>query len=134
VERFRVETPERECLVDVTARVEEAAARGGRGAGAVLVAVPHTTAAVLVNEGHDPDVARDILAGLDRLVPAGAGWRHAEGNSPAHVKAALVGTSVVLPVEGGRLALGRWQRVFLCEFDGPRRRELWVQRLAGPAG
>lgn len=127
MERIAVRTAERQALIDVTDRIQEVIARWGQPSGAAVVAVPHTTAGLLVNEGFDPDVAKDILSALDRLAPAQAGWRHAEGNSPAHVKAVLVGSSVVLPIVGGRLALGRWQRVFLCEFDGPRQREIWVQ-------
>jgi secondary thiamine-phosphate synthase enzyme len=104
----------------------------------VLLHVPHTTAAVTVNEGYDPDVAGDLLRRLEALAPHlrdtdGARDRHAEGNSDSHLKAALVGGTVLLPVVGGQLALGRWQRVFFCEFDGPRRRELWVSSPAsGP--
>jgi len=103
--------------------------------GAVLLHVPHTTAGVTVNEGYDPAVAGDLLRRLDLLAPHGADTaggrdRHAEGNSDSHLKAAFVGGSIVLPVADGRLALGRWQRVFFCEFDGPRTRQLWLSALA----
>jgi len=88
--------------------------------------MPHTTAGLTINENADPDVARDILAGLARLVPATGDYRHAEGNSDAHLKASLVGSSVTVPVVDGRLALGTWQGIYFCEFDGPRRRHVLV--------
>ena len=124
-----VETRERCVLVDVTDAVERAVAELGIETGAALVWSPHTTAGVTVNEGYDPDVATDLLRRLEGLAPSDAGDRHAEGNSDAHLKTALVGTAEVVPVERGRLALGRWQRVFLCEFDGPRRRELQIRPI-----
>ncbi|HET7904980.1 MAG TPA: secondary thiamine-phosphate synthase enzyme YjbQ [Candidatus Eisenbacteria bacterium] len=95
-----------------------------RGDGLLHVYVPHTTAGVCVNEGYDPDVVADVERVLDRLVPWSGGYRHAEGNSAAHVKSILVGSSVWVPVRGGALALGRWQEVFFCEFDGPRTRSV----------
>jgi len=90
---------------------------------------PHTTAALTVNEGADPDVAVDFLKRLEELVPWQAGYRHAEGNSAAHIKSIIVGPSLTLPVQSGRLALGTWQNVYLCEFDGPRRRTLDLRFL-----
>ncbi|MDX6535185.1 MAG: hypothetical protein QOF68_2929 [Gaiellales bacterium] len=129
VERLAIATDRREQFVDVTASVADAVTGLGITEGAVLLHVPHTTAAVTVNEGFDPDVAADVLATLGRLVPHEGSYRHVEGNSDSHVKAIAVGCSQVLPVEGGAPALGRWQRVFFCEFDGPRSRELWIGRL-----
>ncbi len=126
---FEVLTGARTALVDITARVEAAAATLGVTDGALLVFVPHTTAAVTLNEGADPDVARDIDRALGRLVPFADGYAHAEGNSAAHIKSSLVGCSEIVPVAGGRLALGTWQAVWFCEFDGPRRRRVRVQRL-----
>lgn len=131
VKTIAIKTGRREELVDITAMVNEAIAESGITAGVCFLTVPHTTAAVTVNEGYDPDVAADIISGLARLVPRSAGYAHAEGNADAHVKATLVGTSVVLPVADGRLVLGRWQAVFFCEFDGPRRREIRVKLIAG---
>lgn len=125
---FEVETRSRREFVDVTARIEQACASLAVGDGGLLVHVPHTTAGVTVNEGYDPDVAADLLAALAALVPR-VRFAHGEGNSDAHLQASLVGCSVVLPLQAGRLALGRWQRVFLCEFDGPRRREVRLQVL-----
>jgi secondary thiamine-phosphate synthase enzyme len=98
--------------------------------GVCYLYVPHTTAAVTINENADPNVARDIEGALDRLVSASGTYRHSEGNSDSHIKAALVGASHIIFVEGGKLALGRWQGVFFCEFDGPRERKLQVKVLA----
>jgi secondary thiamine-phosphate synthase enzyme len=117
-------------LVDVTDRVVRAAVELGLQDGAVLVSSPHTTAGVIVNEGYDPDVVGDLVRRLERLAPReGQGDRHAEGNSDAHMVVALVGSSVLLPIADGGLALGRWQRIFLVEWDGPRARRLHVSRV-----
>jgi len=113
-------------MIDITAIVSDAVADSGISEGVCTVYCPHTTAAVTVNEGADPDVAADILARLEELAPPGARYRHAEGNADSHIKAALVGPSVSIPIEGGRPALGTWQRIFFCEFDGPRRRTVLV--------
>lgn len=116
-------------FVDVTPLVAEAVAESGLREGVVLVFNPHTTAGVTINEGADPDVVTDMLGALERLVPWQAGYRHAEGNAAAHMKASLVGASVQVIVEEGRLQLGTWQKIWFCEFDGPRRRRLWVSAL-----
>lgn len=116
-------------MLDITDGVASAVAELGIDRGAVLVHVPHTTAAVTVNEGYDPDVAADVLGHLAALVPRSPGFAHAEGNSDSHIKAILVGCTHPVPVDAGAPALGRWQRVFLCEFDGPRTREIWVSPL-----
>jgi secondary thiamine-phosphate synthase enzyme len=122
-----VRTPERETLVDITERVEAAVSQALPGStGLIGVFVPHTTAGVTINEGADPSVTRDILEGLRRLVPRDAGYRHAEGNSDAHIKASLLGSSVLVPVQQGRLRLGTWQSIYLAEFDGPRNRRVWI--------
>jgi secondary thiamine-phosphate synthase enzyme len=126
VTRIRVATDRREQFVDVTDAVAGAVEALAVTDGAVLLHVPHTTAAVTVNEGFDPDVAADVLDVLRRLVPQDPAYAHAEGNTDSHVKAILVGSSQLLPVQDGRPALGRWQRIFFCEFDGPRSRELIV--------
>lgn len=132
MERFTLRTPTHRALIDMTRSVEEAVAAAGLVEGAVLIHVPHTTAAVTVNEGYDPDVAGDVLAALGAMVPA-VRFAHAEGNSDAHLLSILVGSSQIVPVQAGRLSLGRWQRVFFCEFDGPRTREVRVVELsAGP--
>ena len=122
-----VATPGREALVDITARVQGALAESAPGlSGLASIFVPHTTAGVTINEGADPSVARDIVESLAKLVPSGAGYHHAEGNSDAHIKTALIGSQVMVPVEQGRLRLGTWQSIYLAEFDGPRTRKVWI--------
>jgi secondary thiamine-phosphate synthase enzyme len=119
-------------LIDITDRVREALARAGLRSGAVLVYSPHTTAGVTIQENADPDVQHDLLLALENAIPEepprGA-YRHAEGNSPAHVKTALVGASQLVAVAEGELQLGTWQGIFLVEFDGPRRRKVLLRFL-----
>jgi secondary thiamine-phosphate synthase enzyme len=112
--------------VDITHQVAGVVRDAGIQEGWCEVFVPHTTAAVAVNEAADPDVIADIINALDKLVPWRGDYRHVEGNSAAHVKSVLVGSTVRLPVKGGRLALGTWQGIFFMEFDGPRHRKAWV--------
>lgn len=114
-------------LKDVTAEIEAVVQESGCMSGVCHLYVPHTTAGILVNEGDDPAVARDIEATLDRLIPRNGAYTHAEGNADSHIKTALVGSSEAVWVENGRLLLGRWQAVFFAEFDGPRSRELHVK-------
>lgn len=128
--RFGVSTGDRACLVDVTEQVRGIVRATGVSAGICHVYVPHTTAGITVNEGADPAVAQDIVGHLDRDVPWGAAYQHFEGNSAAHIKAVLVGHAATVFVEEGDLALGTWQAIFLCEFDGPRQREVWVKVVA----
>jgi len=124
---IEIRTRAKEEFVDLTAEVGRLAAASGVASGLCVVAVPHTTAGVTVNENADPDVRADLLMTLRRIVPDSLPYAHVEGNSPAHVKASLVGSSVTLLVEGGRLQLGTWQGIFFCEFDGPRTRKAWVK-------
>ncbi|MFH2052773.1 MAG: secondary thiamine-phosphate synthase enzyme YjbQ [bacterium] len=124
-----ITTESRDQFVDVTAQVEDAVRRLGVTGGAVLVFNPHTTAGLTINEGADPDVVRDMLGAFDRMVPWQDGYRHAEGNAAAHIKASLVGSSVLVPVQDGAARLGTWQTIWFCEFDGPRRRRLWVSQV-----
>lgn len=125
-----VQTPTREVLVDITTRVRHSVAESHPDmTGLVHVFVPHTTAGVTINEGADPAVIRDIVDGLERFVPLDAGYRHSEGNSDGHIKASLIGSSVTVPVEQGKLRLGTWQSIYLAEFDGPRTRRVWVTCL-----
>ncbi|MBN2207095.1 MAG: YjbQ family protein [Candidatus Aminicenantes bacterium] len=128
---LEIRTRAREELVDITSQVREAVRRAGCSEGLCFVYVPHTTAAVTINECADPDVAADILTVLKKAVPDTLAYRHGEGNSSAHAKTALVGSSAGVIVENGSLALGTWQGVFLCEFDGPRNRKVWVRVLDG---
>jgi secondary thiamine-phosphate synthase enzyme len=128
VTRLIVATQQREQFIDVTATVTEALAQSGARSGVVTLFVPHTTAAITINENADPDVTADMLKGLSEIVPRAASfYRHAEGNSDAHIKASLLGSSMQLLVEDGKLQLGTWQGVYLAEFDGPRERRLWVK-------
>ena len=116
-------------MIDITASIQDAVEKAGMKDGLCLVFVPHTTAGITINENADPSVAADIQSALSRLVPAGAGYAHSEGNADSHVKASLMGASVIVPVEGGKLTLGSWQGIFFCEFDGPRRRKVRVQMI-----
>jgi secondary thiamine-phosphate synthase enzyme len=125
--KLAIKTSRRTELRNITREVAELVARHGAISGVCHVYVPHTTAGITINEGADPDVARDIEMTFDRMVPRDSGYRHAEGNSDSHVKTAMVGTSQTLLFENGRLLLGRWQAIYLCEFDGPRTREILVR-------
>lgn len=126
--RLQIKTQQRNQLLNITAQVQEAVRAAGRTDGIVTVFVPHTTAGVTVNENADPDVCHDLLSKLEKLVPEKESYyRHAEGNSDAHLKAALMGSSVQVIVEAGRLCLGTWQGIYFAEFDGPRSREVWVK-------
>lgn len=127
-----VSTTEREALVDITGSVQRVLREAGvSGDGVAHIFSPHTTAGITVNEGADPSVARDIVTNLRRLLPRDGDYRHAEGNSDAHLKTALVGTHADVPMVGGTLHLGTWQSIYLAEFDGPRRRRVWVQVTPG---
>jgi secondary thiamine-phosphate synthase enzyme len=123
---FELRTPA-EALVDVTAKVQAIVDQSGVRAGLCTVFVPHTTAGVTINENADPDVQHDLLLSLRRQVPDLKEFRHGEGNSTAHVKASLLGSSVTVIVEDGRLQLGTWQGIYFGEFDGPRTRKVWVR-------
>src|SRR5690348_16559944 len=132
MQQLTIRTSDREQYLEITHLVEEA--RRGTACSAVMVYVSHTTAGVFINENADPDVMRDVRVALAAMVPDDAGYRHGEGNSPAHVKAILVGSSVLVPVAGGRLALGTWQGIYFAEFDGPRLRHVTVVPLGTAPG
>ena len=117
-------------MVDVTSQVQSELSKSGIEEGRLTLYVPHTTAAITINEGADPAVKADILMVLNQMVPWKANYKHMEGNSPAHVKTSLVGAAETVLVSGGRLVLGTWQRIFFCEFDGPRNRKLHLQIAA----
>ncbi len=126
---FKVKTPERLAIIDITAEVNRAVAEQGAQDGLCNLFVPHTTASIIVSENWDPDVTSDMLRQLERMVPREAGYKHSEGNSQAHILSAMLSTSINVPVHGGKLAIGRWQGVMLTEFDGPRERSVYVSVL-----
>lgn len=125
-----ISTNDKTELLDITERVQSALREMGGTDGVLYLFCPHTTAGLTLNENWDPDVERDILLTVDgHIAPADSRHRHGEGNSPAHIKTALFGSNTLIFVENGRLQLGRWQGVFLAEFDGPRRRNVWLKFL-----
>jgi secondary thiamine-phosphate synthase enzyme len=130
MKEISLKTNSRVEMIDITAAVQKAVAEEKIEDGICLVYTPHTTAAVTINENADPDVPRDIIAALDRAVPFSANYRHAEGNSAAHVKSSLVGASEMVIIENGRLVLGTWQSIFFCEYDGPRTRKVLISIIA----
>jgi secondary thiamine-phosphate synthase enzyme len=129
MKRLEITTSERTQLIDITAAVEKTLRSTGIGEGICMVFVPHTTAAVTINENADPAVRADILMQLNRLVPFENHYQHGEGNSAAHIKASLIGSSQTIFVDAAKLVLGRWQGIFFCEFDGPRKRQVYVNVL-----
>ncbi len=126
---FAVQTAKTTEMVNVTTEVQRQVTRTGVKNGLVVVYCPHTTAGLTINEGADPTVKADIIGTLNEIVPWDRIYGHSEGNSPAHIKATLAGASVTIILEDGRLALGQWQSIFLCEFDGPRKRRLMIKVL-----
>jgi secondary thiamine-phosphate synthase enzyme len=132
VRNIEIRTERKTQLVDITEQVQ-GALEDANGAAAALVYVPHTTAGVTINEGADPAVARDLEAALQTIVDDGWPWQHVEDpdgpNAPSHVRGSLIGPHVLVPVDGGKLSLGRWQGIFFCEFDGPRERNVFVTTL-----
>lgn len=127
---LEVRTQSKEELVDITGRVREEISSSGIQIGICTVYVPHTTAGVTINENADPSVKKDVLMALRKVVPDALPYTHAEGNSPAHVKASLIGSSVHILVDKGQPALGTWQGIFFCEFDGPRTRRVLVKAFS----
>ncbi len=127
MKKFSVSTSSRTEFVDITSQVASSVSDTGISDGVATVYCPHTTGGITINEGADPAVQRDILHVLNSVIPWDADYRHMEGNSPAHIKTLLTGSSVQVIVEGGRLQLGTWQRIFFCEYDGPRKRKVYVQ-------
>jgi secondary thiamine-phosphate synthase enzyme len=129
VETLQIKTLDRSATVDVTDLISRKIQESGIESGLCFLHVPHTTAGIIVNEGADPAVMEDILGFLDKTVPWRAGYKHSEGNSAAHIKSILTGGRTVLMIENGRLVLGTWERVFFCEFDGPRTRKIWMKLI-----
>jgi len=124
--RKNVKTGKRNEFVNITSLVQNALSESNKSDGCVTVYVPHTTAGVTINESADPDVVSDILNHLEKLVPPNKGYSHIEGNADAHIKSSLIGCSITIPYENGKLLLGTWQGIFFCEFDGPRNRKLII--------
>lgn len=129
MQRFEVTTSQRNQLLDITGRVSRCVQESGIRDGLACVFVPHTTAGVTINENADPDVVSDVLNILSKVSPADPSYRHTEGNSDSHAKSSLVGPSLTVIVENGRLCLGTWQGIYFAEFDGPRNRQCWVKVL-----
>ena len=128
MQRFTLSTDAHTQFVDVMDQVQSAVDDAGVSDGVCYIFIPHTTAGITINESWDPDVQRDILLALDdHVVPSDINYKHAEGNSPAHIKASMMGSSVSVFVENGRLQLGQWQGIYFCEFDGPRTRKVWIK-------
>ncbi|GAB6078082.1 secondary thiamine-phosphate synthase enzyme YjbQ [Hydrogenobaculum acidophilum] len=126
IERIKVKTAKHTSVVNITQRIRDIVEASSVDNGLCIVYVPHTTAAVFINEGADPDVVKDILNTLEKLVPWSNGYAHTEGNAAAHIKSSIIGNSRIIPILEGKLMLGRWEAVFLAEFDGPREREVIV--------
>jgi secondary thiamine-phosphate synthase enzyme len=129
MEKFSVHTTDRTSMQNITSQVNDIIKKSGIKHGLCYVFIPHTTAAVTINESADPDVVTDIIMELKKVIPFQDRYLHSEGNSAAHIKTSLVGSSECIFVEDGRLMLGTWQGIFLCEFDGPRTRQVWVKTV-----
>jgi len=127
IQTFQVRTSKKTEFIDITRSVQEVVKRTGVEEGICFIFIPHTTAAITINENADPSVSQDILMELDKLVPFQDRYQHIEGNSPSHIKASLIGCSQTVLVESGKLALGTWQGIFFCEFDGPRSRKVHIK-------
>ena len=130
IQTFQVKTTTQTEFIEITYSVQEALQKIGMRDGICLIFIPHTTAAVTINENADPSVVQDIVMELNKIVPFKDQYRHMEGNSPAHIKASLMGCSEIVLVESGKLFLGTWQGIFFCEFDGPRNRKVHVKMIS----
>jgi len=128
---IRIKSRKKVEMIDITADVQAVIAAADIQTGLVHLYVPHTTAAVTINENADPDVTRDLIMELNKLVPFEDGYRHLEGNSAAHLKSSLIGVSEFIPIENDKLLLGTWQGIYFCEFDGPRQRNLHIRVIPG---
>ncbi|MBE9547255.1 MAG: YjbQ family protein [Proteobacteria bacterium] len=127
MKQFTVKTGARSEMTDITDRVRDVLRESEIKSGICYVFTPHTTAAITINENADPDVPRDIIMEMDKVIPLNDNYRHIEGNSAAHIKASLIGASEMVFIEDGKLVLGTWQSIFFCEFDGPRTRKVLVK-------
>jgi len=131
VTRLSIRTQSRTEFIEITSQIQKVISESGIKNGICTVWIPHTTAAITVNENADPTVQQDILMELNKIIPFQNNYSHYEGNSAAHIKSSLVGCSHTLLIEEGRLLLGTWQGIFFCEFDGPRHRQIWIKILEG---
>ncbi|MDY7000299.1 MAG: secondary thiamine-phosphate synthase enzyme YjbQ [Thermodesulfobacteriota bacterium] len=131
METMSIKTSTREELVNITSQVQKLVREKGWSDGALILWCPHTTGAVTINEAADPSVMRDIVVNMRKLIPFRGDYKHMEGNSDAHIKSSLFGPSLTVIVDQGRVALGTWQGIFFCEFDGPRSRKLWLRWISG---
>ncbi len=131
MDSLKVKTTKREQFLDITREVQDYLSSNKLQNGVLTLYSSHTTAALTINEGADPSVVRDILVNLERLIPRSGDYQHTEGNSDAHIKTSLMGPSLQVIVDNGRLMLGTWQKIFFTEFDGPRSRKIWVKWIAG---
>lgn len=127
MQEIEVSTTEQVQFVDITDKVQTAVSAEKIENGICTIFVPHTTAAVTINENADPDVSTDMIKEINKIVPFSDNYRHFEGNSAAHIKSSMIGASETVIIENGRLKLGRWQGIYFCEFDGPRRRKVWIK-------
>lgn len=126
MEEIQISSEKRNQMIDITSRVQQLVHDSGAEEGTCLIYCPHTTAAITINEGADPAVQEDILNALEEIIPA-IDFQHMEGNSDAHIKSSMVGPSEEIPIRNRKIKLGRWQKIFFCEFDGPRSRNVWIK-------
>jgi len=131
MEKINIKTNNRIDLIDITDKVQSVASKSKVKDGICFIFCPHTTAGLTINENADPQVKRDIINTLNKLVPENAGYAHSEGNADSHIKSSLFGSSLTIFIEDGQLALGSWQGIYFCEGDGPRSREVWIKILEG---
>lgn len=124
---IEISSSSKEEMIDITSKVKKIVEEEGIQNGICLIYTPHTTAGIIINENADPDVKRDILTMLRKIVPENLPYSHSEGNAPAHIKSAMIGNSRIIPLNKGSLSLGTWEGIFFCEFDGPRRRKVYVE-------
>ncbi len=130
LKRLSIKTNHKDQLIDITSQIEEIVSKGEVESGVVIIYVPHTTAAITVNENADPDVVKDVIKAMNDAFPNKKDYQHFEGNSPAHIKSSLFGVEKSIIIDQGKLVLGTWQGIYLCEFDGPRIRNVLVKIMA----
>ncbi len=130
MEKINIRTAKRIDLIDITGQIQNTVSKSKVKDGICFVFCPHTTAGLTINENADPQVKRDIINTLNKLVPENAGYVHSEGNADSHIKSSLFGSSLTIFIEDGQLAFGTWQGIYFCEGDGPRSREVWIKILA----